>query len=493
LVGTVFFVLGLTQSMDAKASRCGTGEFLAEIHAAVPQPGPPRPPSPSKSEREAHGTCSGIQISENFAVKWGPDAEPEANQVAKIVEALEKSWTHELTSMGHAHPWGSGSYLFNVYVGDTGGCAPSALGHAGYYYADPQGWPMIVLSQGVFDDPVDYGQTVVAHEFYHAVQHAEQAYTSSEDAWWWAEATAMWVESQVYPESYGYFSFLYGYAFVPHLQLNGYTYPSEGRLEEFHQYGASIWPVYLSEVAMDWTIVRDSWAMAGPDDDPVEIVAELLGEDIEEVFANFAAHNATWDYEDGPEMEELLDYTSETSWFGSDDHRIIETTGSGEGWADPPIDTLPERFGYNVIRMARPKAGKLNVAFRGEDKGIDGSVATWRIRVVSEEWGSVDYHIVDVPDLTGEASIELEGTERAVYLVVTVTSPAWNEGETFDYQYQFDVTPGPGQEDEGGGRELAKVGDREQRKGCGCTVGEKPSGVLLLFMVGLGLVRRKEN
>ncbi len=493
MLRVAFFGVGLVLSTEVHASRCGTGDFLTEIHAAVPQPGPPRPPGPSKTEREAHGTCTGMLVSENFAVKWGPDSEPEANQLAKIVEALEKSWSHELTVMNHAHPWGSDSYLFNVYVGDSGGCAPSALGHAGYYYTDPQGWPMIVMSQGVFDDPVDYGQTVVAHEFYHAVQHAEQAYTSSEDAWWWAEATAMWVESQVYPDSDGYFSFLYGYAFVPHRQLSSYTYPSEGRLEEFHQYGAAIWPVYLSEVATDWMLVRDSWALAGPEDDPVEIVAELLGDDIEDVFANFAAHNATWDYEDGPEMLEYLDYISETSWFGSDDHRIIETTGSGAGWADPPVDTLPERFGYNVIGLVRPKAGTLNVAFRGDGEGIEGSAATWRIRVVQEQWGSVDYHTVEVSEFTGEATIELQGTERAVYLVVTVTSPAWNEGETFDYQYQFDVTPVPGTENEGGGRELARSGAQEMKKGCGCAVRKSPSGIWILVVFGLGLIRRQQN
>jgi hypothetical protein len=491
LTGMAILGLGLLQPMDAYASRCGTGEFYSEIHASVPQPGPPRPPGPSKTEREAHGTCTGMLVSENFVVKWGPDSEPEANQLAKIVEALEKSWDHELTVMNHAHPWGSDSYLFNVYVGDSGGCAPSGLGHAGYYYTDPQGWPMIVMSQGVFDDPVDYGQTVVAHEFYHAVQHAEQAYTSSEDTWWWAEATAMWVESQVYPESHGYFSFLYGYAFVPHRQLNSYTYPSEGRLEEFHQYGASIWPVYLSEVATDWTVVRDSWTLAGPGDDPIVILAELLGEDIEDEFANFAAHNATWDYEHGPEMVEFLDTISETSWFGSDDHRVIETSGSGTEWSEPPVDTLPERFGYNVIRLNRPGAGALNVAFRGDAEGVDGSAATWRVRVVAEQWGSVDYHTVQVLDVTGEATIELKGTERAVYLVVTVTSPAWNEGETFDYRYQFDVIAAPGQGDDGGGRELTQLDGDEPRKGCGCTVSESPSGVWLLFLVGL--VRRLEN
>ena len=215
-------------------------EFDAFIESS-PTPHPPRPPSDSKGIRDAmSGICNGTEISENFILKWGLEAPPADDEIDLIMEALETSWDHQLDIMGHAAPYGTNEYLFNVYVGDSGGCAPSARGVGGYYTTDVEGWPIIVLSQGVFSN-VDYGQTTVAHEFYHAVQHAEGAYSARGTVQWWWEATAMWVEGEVYPGTEDYYSFLHGYAFEPHLQLNAYTpLTGDGKLEEYHQYGAAI-------------------------------------------------------------------------------------------------------------------------------------------------------------------------------------------------------------------------------------------------------------
>ena len=220
------------------------------------------------------GVCNGTEVSDNFILKWGLDAPPADDEVELIMEALETSWNHQLEIMGHAAPYGTDDYLFNVYVGDSGGCAPSARGVGGYYTTDDEGWPIIVLSQGVFNN-LDYGQTTVAHEFYHAVQHAEGAFAARGSVQWWWEATAMWVEGEVYPGTEDYYSFLYGYAFEPHLQLNAYTgLTSAGLLEEYHQYGAAIWPRYLTEYVTSWTTIRDTWAYGRHDDDPIEYIAE---------------------------------------------------------------------------------------------------------------------------------------------------------------------------------------------------------------------------
>jgi len=469
---------------------CGTPEFLDMTLASVPMELPPPPPSPTKAIREAHGACAGSEASENFVLKWGSDAPPTSDEVEQILVALERAWDSELNVMDHAHPYGTDSHLFNVYFGDSGDCAPSAFGMGGYYTTDGEGWPMIVLSNGVFESR-DYGQTTVAHEFYHAVQHAEGSFADNEEARWWWEATAMWVESVVYPSTRDYYTFLYGYAFQPHRQLNSYTYPENGVLEEFHQYGAGIWPRYLTEFESDWTLIRDSWALAGPDDDPLEVTRDLLGTDLDEVFADFAAHNAVWDYFHGDGMEELLDYMVDVSGFGSQDARIVDTVVSGgtsTEWKTPPQETLPERYGYNVIRMSGPNDGTMVIRFKGDPTGTQSSEAKWLIRVVREKSSGIEYEELVVIDHEGQLTLRDVGAELAIYLVVTVSSPAWRRNEVFGYTYQMDM----GARSQSGSTPKGWVPPMSS-KGCSSAIPTVPSRAVWWCLPLLGLVCRRRK
>jgi hypothetical protein len=491
----LFALFGLSAIGEASALECGTPAFFEDIRRAVPQPAVTPPPTSGKAEREAHGGCAGSHTTDNFIVKWGQDAPPAEADLDLIVSALETAWQYQLNQMDHAHPYGSDTHLFNVYVGDSGDCAPSAMGMGGYYTVDPDGWPMIVLSQGVFDNP-DYGRTTVAHEFYHAVQHAEQAYLNDPAAQWWWEATAMWVEGEVYPATTDYFVFLYGYAFEPHRQLNSYTYPSQGLLEEYHQYGAAIWPRYLTEFVTESDTIRDSWAAAGPNDDPMEVLTDLMGEDLAPHFADFAAHNATWDYFHGDEIAAWLDYISDAYGYGAQDRRLVETldySGTGGEWAEPPAVSLPHRYGYNVIRVRRPQEGAVTIRFRGDALGSEGSPSEWAVRVVRELSQRVEYETIELVDGEGEVTIDVLGTEQALYVVSSVVSPAWNDAETFDYQYQVSTGAAPPSSDDGDpappDTPLAIGGtDSDENAGCQCasspTVAPRWAWAVLVPLLG---------
>jgi hypothetical protein len=482
--------------VHAMPGLCGTPEFLDMTLASVQLDVPPPPPGPAKGTREAHGACAGSDISENFILKWGANAPPNPDEVEQILLALERSWDSELNVMGHAQPSGSDTHLFNVYFGDSGDCAPSAFGMGGYYTTDPEGWPMIVLSNGVFDDG-DYGRTTVAHEFYHAVQHAEGSFANSDDARWWWEATAMWVESVVYPSTTDYYTFLHGYAFQPHRQLNSYTYPENGVLEEYHQYGAGIWPRYLTEFEADWSLIRDSWSLSGPDDDPVEVIRDLLESDLDQVFADFAAHNAVWDYFHGDGMEEWLNYMEDVSGFGSQDARIVDTVVSGgtsTDWQTPPQETLPERYGYNVIRMSGPNDGTMVVRFRGEATGSQASEARWLIRVVREKPSGIEYEELVVIDGEGQLTLRDVGPELAIYLVVTVSSPAWRSNETFEYTYQMDM--GAPSSTDSSSMPTAwspSFNDPDSSKGWACSSAAAPWRAVWWWLPLVGLIRRRRD
>jgi hypothetical protein len=492
---------------------CGTMAQFDDFIGSTPEALPPRPPSDEKGVRDAmSGVCNGTEVSDNFILKWGLDAPPADDEVELIMASLEDSWNHQLEIMGHSAPYGTDEYLFNVYVGDSGGCAPSADGKGGYYTTDWQGWPIIVLSQGVFNN-LDYGQTTVAHEFYHAVQHAENAYTTRGPVQWWWEATAMWVEAEVYPGTEDYYSFLHGYAFEPHLQLNAFS-PLTGLklLEEYHQYGAAIWPRYLTEYVTSWTTIRDSWHLGEPDGDPIEFIAEVLAEelgaDIDDVFGDFAAHNATWDYYHGDNIASYLDYKSETTEYRSRDRRITDviTSAGTTSWSSPPSSTLPQRYGYNTLRMYNPPEGEITLRFKGESRGSfegnPGSEARWTVRTVLDSGNRLSYADLPVEEGEGELTISTSGTEDDLYLVIAVSSPSWNEGETFNYQYQFDAseTTGGGSSS-GGGSSGTGTPDvdggmrayQPREKGGGCSQVPGAAGSAWgVMMLGL-LIRRRQD
>ena len=113
--------------------------------------------------------------------------------------------------MNFPAPYGTDSHLFNIYLGDSGSGAPSAYGNSGYYSVDNDGWPMIVLNQMILDSSADQ-HGVLPHEFFHAVQHACETYDYLGDGAWYWEATAMWIESQIYPNLAEYAVFLFGFA-----------------------------------------------------------------------------------------------------------------------------------------------------------------------------------------------------------------------------------------------------------------------------------------
>ena len=110
----------------------------------------------------------------------------------KMFSTLSNIWDIEINQLGYEMPTSADTYLFNVYIGDTGSGAPQGYGAAGYFTGDNQGYPMIVIAkQTVMDE--GYLDFTVAHEFFHALQGRTNRYDYDEygpGAWYW-EATAI--------------------------------------------------------------------------------------------------------------------------------------------------------------------------------------------------------------------------------------------------------------------------------------------------------------
>ena len=490
----------LLSLLDARAgpthARCGT---TPDDLAPAAQPALPGPPG---ELRDAYDVPN-LQLTEHFALRWGDADPPSAAALSDIADALEDAWDAQVEGLGMPPPIGTDAgYRFNVYVGDSGSGAPSADGTGGYYTSSGRnGWPIIVLSQGVFDDTT-YGRSVTAHELFHALQAAtgNYRYAQDSDSAWFFEATAEWAAGETYRDDAIYAAFLAAFAFHPHYRLSYFNYPDAGLFVETYQYGAFIFPRYLSEVVGRPELVRDAWTDPGEATDPLDAIAAALGaggEALLPLVADFYAHNAEWDYEDGDLYEDSIAYFG--GFYSDEDHREVGRfsleDGDGEWLLLEQTDLLPQRYGANLITLTSTDAcGTLSIAFDGADSGAYGSPAAWAGVLALHDGSDHDYiPLADEETLT----VELDNTRRRLTLVVVPEADSLQAAEVFDYAFAWTFTPAPDRDAAGcvdtpsGGSGTASPSSSGGGLGAppssGCNSGSRSSALPLLLPALLAL------
>lgn len=426
---------------------CATPLLLPDLLPAPDRASlPAAPPGAAKAEREAIEGVVDRRSSENFVVKWGAGGAVDEEAVQSLLDALEDAWAVQVEEMAFPAPVGAETWLLNVYVEDTGlswvsgggSWELSGSGASGYFTNDPEGYPMLVMSQGALGD-AGYAAMVSAHELFHAVQAGLEAYPyGGRSAWYW-EASATWMSAEVFPEIPDYSLFLFGYALLPWLPVDFFDYPDTGALQEYHQYGAFILPRYLSEHVADWTVVRDSWLAPDPGGDPVVALDAALsawGTTVAGELVHLAARNATWDYVDGDVYAANLAEYGPSYPEGA--HAVAEHAGAGSlGWRDAPEESRPRALGYNLVAWRSPAAGPLAVDFEGEAQGSAGAAATWSVEVVLEEPDGLRYLPVALEQGAGRLVVEEAGEASAAWLAVAVASDARDADESFAWRYQL--------------------------------------------------------
>jgi uncharacterized protein (TIGR03382 family) len=511
LTGVLFFLGWLVPPVQAQEIPCLTPTLMQKWgDKPIMRAYPARPPLPGKADRDAWGEWPNDRFSENFVVKWGSDS-ISSQKIEGLLQAFESAWVVHVGDMEFEAPVGTQDYRFNVYIGDSGPDSLSGHGAAGYFSYDDEGWPLIVVAKNSLNAD-DGGAGTAVHEFFHAVQDAMDTWDYTGLGAWYYEATACWSVPEVLVGDLTYMSFVMGYALLPNYSVNFFDYWDTGAFPEYHQYGAFLFPRYLSEHVGDWRLIRDSWKENNGTNDPLQAIGNLLearGEDLDLVFSDFAAHNAIWDYSDGAAYDQYVSYYA--SQFSEWDCRISADLGrSGDSrWNKANSECLPQSYGYNLIRIENPKSGHLAVSFRGDDNGSRGSATTWRLQVVRDGGELPTYTPLPVLDNSAEAVVCDVGPEDALYLVVSSHGQRFKDAEVFDYESKVEileshvecdgqpvdtgipldtgvapVDPTPGQL---GGLETPK-------QGCNCTSttpGSIPSGALIVVLLGtLGRRRR---
>jgi MYXO-CTERM domain-containing protein len=461
---------------------------------------PPPAPGAPKEERDAYGTYPNTLTGDNFVVKWGRSGGISEDEAEELLDAFEYAWEREVEELAFPAPAGTDRYLFNVYIGDTGDGAPDGYGTSGYFNRDNDNYPMIVVSAATLSD-MSWARGTAAHEFFHAVQDVTGRWDYTGDSAWYWEATAMWIEGEVLEGYEEYVAFLYGYALLPHLPVYFFDYPDTGALQEYHQYGAMIFPRYISEHAADVDVIRDSWVEDLGEDTPQDAIAALLadrGIDFDDAFGDFAARNAVWDYADGELYAEWIDWYAD--YFRSDDHRVVAevSTEGTDGLVDAPAETLPQRLGYNHIVLERPGDTAWRIRFEGVPEGSEESDAAWRVTVVEDAPGGPVYTGIDLVDGMGEVLVG--PVDGALTLVVAAVPARGRDEETFSYAYAF--TPEAVEEptdtgdplDSGGGVDELKdedTGGVTLASGCGCNHGGGGHALFGAFAAAALALRRR--
>lgn len=414
---------------------CGSAYTLANLGPRHTFPAPPPAGGPLQEHDAYADSYPHELIGTHFHVKWGTSGGVSQALAQAVLDDFEFAWEAEVDGLQMQQPIATDQYYFNVYIGDTGGGTPSAYGNSGYYNRDDDGLPMIVIGADILGD-LTWTEGTVVHEFFHSLQDATGRYDYTGDSAWYWEATAMWIEGEVLDGNYQYYAaFLYGYALLPELPVFFFDYPDTGALQEYHQYGAMIFPRYISEIAADPQMVIDSWTLAGDTTTPQDTLALELSErgiDMADAFGDFAARNTVWDYEDGDLYYEWVDYYA--AYAGSDDHQIVDDVSyKGVSLTEAPEDTLPGRLAYNVVRLEDPDRD-LDYVFHveGAAKGSRNSPADWRFTVVVED-SPVEYLPISLTDGVGE--ITVPRSNDTLYLVAASVGDSAHGDETFSWSY----------------------------------------------------------
>lgn len=437
-------MLALLSSLALAAPRtgCATPALLPFAPPLRTEPVPAR--LTGKGSRDPYGLPNLLE-SANFVVRWGDGAGIDPADIARLSDAFELAWAVQIDTMDHPAPYGTDGYRFNVYIGDSGSGAPDDLGAAGYYYPDPEGWPMVVVAAITLDIPENADNTA-AHEFYHAIQDTTARYVyDGVSAWYW-EATAEWAANETLPWNAYLGSFLFGYLLLPELPVNFFDYPDSGALQEYHQYGAFLFPYDLTRT-VDWELIRDSWSDTGTEPDPLEVQRAWLAErglDFDELWLDHLGHNAAYDY---PHGESYAASVAAMAPYFPEAVPILQRVPRTGGEGDVAGAEAPRRYGSSTIALDAPVDGVLTVTIEGDEAGSEGSPARIGARIVRVFDAGARIEQVPVPFDGPRGSLVLDGVgdEDTIWLTVGTWTPEWSADrwitEGFGYRWTLAVDP----------------------------------------------------
>lgn len=447
-------------------SRCGTPVRMHTFRHRATPPVITTANAGPKLERESFGPNHQLRTSANFALRWRDAAVTDA-QAQIILDEAERNWTMFANTFQQPVPLGADQFKLNIYVSKSATDDPGIDFDGGYANYDAEGYPFMVLSATLLTDTIGLRATT-SHELYHDFQMAHPAF-EAESSWWYWEATAEWAAQETQPDEPTMYWFVGAYALTEELALNHFGDPFGGdELGGVHQYGASVFPKYLTDTLGDRMIVPATWAGAGANDDALTalLAHARIADTAADKFAEFAARAMFWDMPRGAVMQPMINSYAESY---PDRSRLDATVGpSGTDWTAVKAGRELHAFSYNTIELARPANGELRIE-------LDGNApAQLRATVVRQTSSGLVYNVVPFAGTAGSLVVQLDANEPRAHLVVAAVADTRDATTTFPYRFRIGAVPEPEPVPEDGG----------------CSTGSG-HGLALLGLVGLFARRRR--
>jgi len=193
-----------------------------------------------------------IEFSDLTLAQTDSDGDEISDVIETVAESVESSWDIIIDEMGYEEPMDDPIFKVMVILDDN------------YEYVDENTMGITsVLSNGepyiAIDPWMDELDLIVTagHEFYHAVQFGYDvnfAYTYQGINW--AEASATWMEDQLFDDINDYVSYMPDFFDYPDYSIFASIIPTDTLFE----YGLSIWPRFLSEYLEGRNhVIKDIW------------------------------------------------------------------------------------------------------------------------------------------------------------------------------------------------------------------------------------------
>ncbi len=267
---------------------------------------------PGRAKTQPRPALSGPRLAhatEHFVIHYtlhGQDTVPPTDEDANAVpdyvdavaEALEYAWQEEVERLGWRPPLSDrgegGDTRFDVYLQDQVDLFGYVETHRGTVSHHPNlayGYLGLDNDYATADfngelAPLDAMRTTVAHELHHAIQ---AAYDNHDPYEWLYEASAVWIEDEVYPDIGDARSYLIDYMDAPDL-----CPLSVGRDDQdVHWYGAWILLRYIAEHHGGPNTIRRLWETMAAEDGLTALEQTLAQQatTLPEVLVNFALAN----------------------------------------------------------------------------------------------------------------------------------------------------------------------------------------------------------
>jgi hypothetical protein len=440
---------GIVKDLKAHWDEFTPAEKAAITHQVAPlkrdllDPMVPPTDRPMLPEKD---TCWGQQNEnrvqgEHFSVEWDGTtiSETTANN---FLAALETGWTKEIDELGWHAPDGTAQHLILAQVTNQNyaGAYTTVDNCNGVYE------PYIVAGKGSFQTGNWY-QDMAAHEFNHASQFS---YGQAFEFWFW-EATATYVQDDVWPDHEWWSTYVTGYTDRPWMAMNAESQQDQDIF--WHMYGMSIWLFYLDQYVDGPRIGQDAWEYAAEQPGYYTLgqqrLVEGLGYDWDEVYTGFMAENTVMDYEDHSYYPEVRVTSHVTQLPNEGDVDDAQSYGQDYVEIDPGLATadLPDLH----LAATAETAGKMKIIL----VGVTGGAV-------------VEVDAVELDDTgAGEVVMSDFGRFDDVWLV---GSPTATLPGTFGFSWTLEARPAPEPLDTGDGNADGdgNGGGVDVVGGCGC-------------------------